>query len=72
VLEYASTIAAGSVAPPDDFGLVASIDGCKSEHYVLFQSRTDMSSISQDYTTEDRQRSTSNVPAHSRTRVKAH
>jgi elongator complex protein 1 len=29
VLEYASTIAVGSVAPPNDFGMVASIDGCK-------------------------------------------
>ncbi|KAL5382220.1 hypothetical protein DPSP01_006620 [Paraphaeosphaeria sporulosa] len=27
ILEYASTVAAGSVAPPHDFGVVASIDG---------------------------------------------
>ncbi|EDU46765.1 elongator complex protein 1 [Pyrenophora tritici-repentis Pt-1C-BFP] len=27
VLEYASTISAGSVAPPNDYGMVASIDG---------------------------------------------
>ncbi|KAI8934328.1 hypothetical protein NX059_009064 [Plenodomus lindquistii] len=27
ILEYSSTVAAGSVAPPDDFGMVASIDG---------------------------------------------
>jgi elongator complex protein 1 len=30
ILEYASTIASGPVAPPDDFGIIASIDGCKS------------------------------------------
>ena len=29
VLEYASTISAGSVAQPNDFGMVASIDGCE-------------------------------------------
>lgn len=29
VLEYASTISAGSVLPPNDFGMVASIDGRK-------------------------------------------
>lgn len=29
VLEHASTIAAGSVASPNDFGMVASIDGCE-------------------------------------------
>jgi hypothetical protein len=30
VLDYASTISPGSVVPPNDFGMVASIDGCKS------------------------------------------
>jgi hypothetical protein len=29
MLEYASVIAAGSVAPPGDYGMVASVDGCK-------------------------------------------
>lgn len=29
VLEYASTTSTGSAVPPNDFGMVASIDGCK-------------------------------------------
>jgi elongator complex protein 1 len=29
ILEYSSVVAAGSTAPPNDFGMVASIDGCE-------------------------------------------
>ena len=62
VLECVSTVAAGSVTPPNDLGIVASIDGCKSCWQV--RSSLDASltsqSVSQSHTLEDRKHTSTN------------
>lgn len=46
ILDYVSTVAVGSTAPPNDFGMVASIDGCTLILVVVWDLLTD-SSIAQ-------------------------
>lgn len=67
VLELTSTVSSGSVVPPDDYGMVASIDGCKSSRVLLSVFPTNYCSIFETDTVENRQRSSSYVTTYSHT-----
>lgn len=59
IAEFSSTTVTGSVAAPNDYGLVASLDGCKwiVERAALYF--VDMISVSEIDATKSRQRATS-------------